>query len=79
MSVYPAGGCRAVCVASWVWAVAISTLGFVGAVVPIGSFVPVCAISTVHTACYSGAAGSVAVALAAWVVLLYCRVFVDYF
>ena len=79
MSVYPAGGCWVVCVASWVWAVVISTLSFVGAVVPIGSFVPVCAISTVHAACYSGAAGSVAVPLAAGVVLLYCRVFVDYF
>jgi hypothetical protein len=79
VSVYPAGGCWAVCVASWVWALAISTLGFMGAVVPVWAFVPVCAISTVHAACYSGAAGNVAVALAAWVVSLYCRMFFNYF
>jgi hypothetical protein len=35
LSVYPAGGYWAVCVASWVWALAISTLGFMGAVVPV--------------------------------------------
>jgi hypothetical protein len=79
VSVDPARGHRAVSVTSWVWALAVGTLGFVGAVVPILSFVPICAISAVHAACYSGAAGCVTVALATWVVTLYSRVFVDHF
>jgi hypothetical protein len=64
VSVDPAGGHRAVGMASWVWALAVGALSFVGAVVPILSFVPICAISAVHAACYSGAAGRVTVALA---------------
>jgi hypothetical protein len=61
---------RAVSVTSWVWALA---------VVPIFSLASIYAISTVHAACYLGAAGYIAVALAAWVVTLYCKVFVDHF
>ena len=79
MSVDPARGCRAVGVASWVWSVAVGAHGFVGAVGPIRSLVPVCAVSAVHAARYLGASGSVTVALAAWVVALYGRVLVDHF
>jgi hypothetical protein len=79
VSVDPAGGHRAVSIASWVWALAVGALSLVGAVVPILSFVPICAISAVHAACYSGAAGCVTVALATWVVTLYSGVFVDNF
>jgi hypothetical protein len=79
VSVDPAGSHRAVSVASWVRALAVGALSFVGAVVLILSFVPICAISAVHAACYSGTAGRVTVALATWVVTLYSRVFVDHF
>ena len=77
MSTNSTRGSRAVRVASWIRAVTVSTHSFVGAVVPILSLVSICAISAVCTTGYSGAAGSVAEALAAWVVPLYGWVFVD--
>jgi VIT1/CCC1 family predicted Fe2+/Mn2+ transporter len=79
VSVDPAGSHRAVGVASWVRALAVGALSLVGAIVPVLSFVPICTVSAVHAACYLGTVGCVAVALAAWVVALYCRVFVNYF
>jgi hypothetical protein len=79
VSVDPAGSHRAVGVASWVRALAVGALSLVGAIVPVLSFVPICTISAVHAACYSGAAGYITVALASWVVTLYSRVFVDHF
>jgi VIT1/CCC1 family predicted Fe2+/Mn2+ transporter len=79
VSVDPAGSHWAVGVASWVRALAVGALSLVGAIVPILSFVPICTVSAVHAACYSGTAGCVAVALAAWVVALYRRVFVNHF
>ena len=79
MSINPARRCRAVGVTGWVWAMAISTPSFVRAVFSILPLVSIYAITTVYTAGYWGAARSVAVALATWVVSLYSRVFVDYF
>jgi hypothetical protein len=79
VSVDPSWRCRAVRVASWVWAMAIGTPGFVGAVVPMLSLVFVSAVPAVYTAGYSGTARRVAVTLAAWVVPLYSGVFVDHF
>jgi VIT1/CCC1 family predicted Fe2+/Mn2+ transporter len=79
MSVDSARGHRAVSVTSWVWALAVGILSFVGAVVPILSFVPIYAIPAVYAACYSGAACCITVALATWVVTLYSKVFVDHF
>ena len=65
--------------ASWVWAIAVSTLGFVRAVVPEEPLMSVSAIPTVLTAGDSSTAGSVAVLLAAWVMSLYSWVLVDFF
>ena len=65
--------------ASWVWAIAVSTLGFVRAVVPKEPLMSVSAIPTVLTAGDSSTAGSVAVLLAAWVMSLYSWVLVDFF
>jgi hypothetical protein len=65
-------------VASWVWAIAVSTLGFVRAVVPIEPLMPVSAIPTVLTAGDLSTASSVAVLLAAWVMSLYGWVLVDF-
>ena len=65
--------------ASWVWAMTVGAHSFVGADVPILSLVSICAVSTVYTAGYSGTVSSVAVGLAARVVSLYSRMFVDYF
>ena len=79
MSVDPARGCGAVGVTSWMRAMAVGTHSFVGATVPVWSLVPICSVTTVCTTGYSGTAGSVTVALAAWVVALYSRVLVDYF
>ena len=79
MSVDPARGCRAVGVASWVWAMTVGAHGFVGAVVPILSLVPICAVSTVYIAGYSGTAGSVAVGFTASVGSLYSGVLVGHF
>jgi hypothetical protein len=79
VSVYSARGCRAVGVASWVRAMTVGTHSFVGAVVPILPLVSIRAVPTVYTAGYFSAARSVAVALTAWVVALYSRVFVDCF
>jgi uncharacterized membrane protein YdcZ (DUF606 family) len=62
-----------------VWAIAIGTPGFVGAVVPMLSLVFVSAVPAVYTAGYLGTARRVAVTLAAQVVLLYSGVFVDHF
>jgi hypothetical protein len=76
MSTHPARGSRAVGVTSWVWAMAVSTLGFMRTVVPIEPLVPICAVPAVCTAGYSGTAGDVAVLLAAWVMSLDSRVFV---
>jgi hypothetical protein len=64
-SVGPTRGCRAVGVAGWMWAMTVGALGFVGAAVPILTLVSIRAVSAMCTAGYSGAAGSVAVALAA--------------
>jgi hypothetical protein len=79
VSVDPARGCGAVGVTSWMRAMAVGTHSFVGATVPVWSLVPICSVTTVCTTGYSGAAGGVTVALAAWVVALYSRVLVDYF
>lgn len=76
MSTHPARGSRAVGVASWVWAMAVSTLGFMRTVVPIEPLVSICTVPAVCTPGYSGAAGGVAILLAAWVVSLDSRVFV---
>jgi hypothetical protein len=72
-------GGRAIRVTSWVWAMAVSTLGFVRTVVPLEPLVSICAVPTVSTAGYSSAVGGIAVLLAAWVVSLYSRVFVNLF
>ena len=64
-SVGPTRGCRAVGVAGWMWAMTVGALGFVGAAVPVLALVCICAVSAVCTAGCSGAACSVAVALAA--------------
>ena len=64
-SIGPTRGCRVVSIASWMWAITVSTLSFVGAAVPVLALVCICAVSAVCTAGCSGAAGSVAVALAA--------------
>jgi hypothetical protein len=58
---------------------AVSTLGFVRTVVPLEPLVSICAVPTVSTAGYSSAVGGIAVLLAAWVVSLYSRVFVNLF
>ena len=55
----------------------VGTHSFVGAAVPVLSLVSICAVSAVYTAGYLSAARSVTEALAAWVVPLYSRVFVD--
>jgi hypothetical protein len=47
---HPARGSRAVGVTGWVWAMAVSALGFMSTVVPIGPLVSICAIPAVHTA-----------------------------
>ena len=56
----------------------VGALGFVGAAVPVLALVSIRAVSAVRTAGCSGAAGSVAVALAAWVVSLYGGMLVDF-
>jgi hypothetical protein len=58
---------------------AVCTLGFMRTVVPTGPLVSICTVPAVCTPGYSGAAGGVAVLLAAWVVSLYCRAFMDFF
>jgi hypothetical protein len=58
---------------------AVSALGFMRTVVPIEPLVSICTVPAVCTPGYSGAAGGVAVLLAAWVVSLYSRVFVYFF
>ena len=75
---HPARGSRAVGVISWVRAMAVSTLGFMMTVVPIEPLVSICAVPAVCTAGDSSAAGGVAVLLAAWVVSLDGRVFVNF-
>ena len=65
VSMDPTRGCRAVRIASWVRAVTVGTHSFVRAALPIMSLVSVCTITALHTAGYLGAAGSVAVSLAA--------------
>lgn len=79
VSMHPARGGGAVGVTSWVWAMAVSTPGFMRTIVSIEPLVSVCAFPTVPAAGYSSAAGGVAVLLAAWVVSLYRRVFTDFF
>ena len=77
VSVNPARGCRAVGVASWMRAMTVGAHSFMGAAVPVLSLMSIRAVSTVCTAGYSGTAGSVAVALAAWVMPLYGGMLVD--
>jgi hypothetical protein len=79
VSMHPPRGSRAVGVTSWVWAMAVSTLGFMWAVVSIEPLVSICAIPAARTTGYSCTASSVAVLLAAWVVSLYSRVFMNFF
>jgi hypothetical protein len=57
----------------------VGTHSFVGATVPVLTLVSIRAVPAVCTAGYSGTAGSIAVALAAWVVTLYSMVLVDHF
>ena len=57
----------------------IGTRSFVRAALPVLSLVSVRTITALHTAGYLGAAGSVAVALAAWVMSLYSGMLVDFF
>ena len=64
-SVGPTRGCRAVGVASWMWAMTVGALGFVGAAVPMLALVSIYTVSAVSTAGCLGAAGSIAVALVA--------------
>ena len=61
------------------WAITVGTHSFIRTVVPVLSLVSICASPIVCAAGYLGAAGGVAVVLAAWVVSLYSRVFVDFF
>jgi hypothetical protein len=72
----PTRGCRAVGMASWVRAMAVGTHSFVWAALVL-PLVSVRTITALHTAGYSGAAGSVAVSLTAWVMSLYGWMFVD--
>jgi hypothetical protein len=65
-------------VTSWMRTIAVGTHSFVGATVPILSLVSVHSVTAVRTAGYLGTAGSVAVALAAWVMSLYSRMLVDF-
>ena len=77
MSVGPPRGCRAVSVTSWMRAITVSTHSFVGTAVSVLSLMSIRTVSTVCTAGYSGTAGSVTVALAAWVMTLYGGMLVD--
>ena len=79
VSMNPTGSGGAVGMASWVGAIAVGAHSFVGAAFAILSLMSVCSITALHTAGYSSAAGSIAVSLAAWVMSLYSRVFVDFF
>ena len=56
----------------------VGTHSFVGATVPILSLVSIRSVAAVRTAGYSGTAGSVAVALAAWVMSLYGGMLVNF-
>ena len=55
----------------------VGTHSFVATTVPVLTLVSIRAITAVCTAGYLSTAGSVAVALAAWVMSLYSWVFVD--
>lgn len=55
---------------NWVQAEEVSTRSFVGATVAVPPLVSVCTVTAVCTAGYSGAGGSAAVSLAAWVMSL---------
>jgi hypothetical protein len=78
VSMNPTRGCRAVGMASWVWAMTVGTHSFVWEALSVLSLVSVRTITAMHTAGYPGAAGSVAVSLAAWVMSLYGWMFVDF-
>ena len=56
----------------------VGTHSFVGAAVSVLSLVSIRAVPAVCTAGYSGTAGSVAVALATWVMSLYGGMLVDF-
>jgi hypothetical protein len=73
-----ARGCREIGVTGWMGTMAVGTHSFVGAAVSVLSLVSVRTITVLHTAGYSSAAGSVAVALAAWVMSLYGGMLVDF-
>jgi hypothetical protein len=78
VSVDSARGCGAVGVTSWMRTMTVGTHSFVSAAVPVLSMVSIRSVTAVRTAGYSGTAGSVAVALAAWVMSLYGGMLVDF-